>query len=117
MQPLAKSLGVRVVPTFKLFRNKEIVAEIAGAKYDELLAGGLLRFTMAALQADSQDMMTCAKRTESRHLQPVQCVRPMLSCSCPGPCCRQPSSRTTRCKQARQRYQWPSGLLWWKGRL
>lgn len=39
LQPLAKSLGVRVVPTFKLFKNKEIIAEVVGAKYDELLAG------------------------------------------------------------------------------
>lgn len=35
---LAKELGVRVVPTFKLFKNKEIIGEVRGAKFDALLA-------------------------------------------------------------------------------
>lgn len=34
---LAKELGVKVVPTFKLLKNREIVAEVKGAKYDDLL--------------------------------------------------------------------------------
>jgi thioredoxin-like negative regulator of GroEL len=37
MQPLAKSLGIKAVPTFKLFKNKEQVHEIQGAKYDALI--------------------------------------------------------------------------------
>ncbi|KAJ7513575.1 hypothetical protein O6H91_23G028300 [Diphasiastrum complanatum] len=36
-KPLAKELGVRVVPTFKIFKNKALVGEVAGAKYDELV--------------------------------------------------------------------------------
>ena len=38
VQALAKSLGVKSVPTFKLIRNKKIVAEVVGAKYDSLVA-------------------------------------------------------------------------------
>lgn len=34
---LAKELGVRVVPTFKIFKNREEVAEVKGAKFDELV--------------------------------------------------------------------------------
>ncbi|KAI5076335.1 hypothetical protein GOP47_0008400 [Adiantum capillus-veneris] len=34
---LAKKLGVKVVPTFKLFRNREEIAEVKGAKFDELV--------------------------------------------------------------------------------
>lgn len=37
-KPLAKSLGVRVVPTFKLIRNKEVFSQVEGAKYDDLVA-------------------------------------------------------------------------------
>ncbi|KAG0620886.1 hypothetical protein M758_4G252400 [Ceratodon purpureus] len=36
-KPLAKELGVKTVPTFKIFKNAEVVAEIRGAKYDELV--------------------------------------------------------------------------------
>ncbi|CAI5508808.1 unnamed protein product [Closterium sp. Naga37s-1] len=36
-QPLAKGLGVRSVPTFKLFRNLAQIDEVQGAKYDLLL--------------------------------------------------------------------------------
>ncbi|EFJ19726.1 hypothetical protein SELMODRAFT_110708 [Selaginella moellendorffii] len=35
--PLAKELGIRVVPTFKILKHKKIVAEIAGAKFDDLV--------------------------------------------------------------------------------
>ena len=38
VQALAKSLGVKSVPTFKLIRNKKVVAEVVGAKYDSLVA-------------------------------------------------------------------------------
>lgn len=34
---LAKKLGVKVVPTFKLFRNRQEIAEVKGAKFDELV--------------------------------------------------------------------------------
>eukprot|EP00250_Pteridium_aquilinum_P030308 c4105_g1_i1 orf=214-777(+) len=34
---LAKKLGVKVVPTFKLFRNRLEIAEVKGAKFDELV--------------------------------------------------------------------------------
>lgn len=37
-QPLAKELGVRVVPTFKLLKHSQVVSEVAGAKFNELLA-------------------------------------------------------------------------------
>jgi thioredoxin 1 len=36
-KPLAKELGVKTVPTFKIFKNGEEVAEIRGAKYDDLV--------------------------------------------------------------------------------
>ncbi|CAI5955998.1 unnamed protein product [Closterium sp. NIES-64] len=36
-KPLAKGLGVRSVPTFKLFRNLAQIDEVQGAKYDLLL--------------------------------------------------------------------------------
>ncbi|EFJ10424.1 hypothetical protein SELMODRAFT_183993 [Selaginella moellendorffii] len=36
-KPLAKELGIRVVPTFKILKHKKIVAEIAGAKFDDLV--------------------------------------------------------------------------------
>ncbi|KAL2645060.1 hypothetical protein R1flu_012647 [Riccia fluitans] len=37
-KPLAKELGIRVVPTFKIFKNGELVTSITGAKYDNLVA-------------------------------------------------------------------------------
>ncbi|KAL8166240.1 hypothetical protein V2J09_007739 [Rumex salicifolius] len=37
-KPLAKELGIRVVPTFKILKHKEIVKEITGAKFDDLVA-------------------------------------------------------------------------------
>ncbi|MFQ6653448.1 hypothetical protein Gotur_024853 [Gossypium turneri] len=37
-QPLAKELGIRVVPTFKILKHKKIVKEVTGAKYDDLVA-------------------------------------------------------------------------------
>ena len=36
-KPLAKELGVKIVPTFKVFKNAELVAEIRGAKFDKLV--------------------------------------------------------------------------------
>lgn len=36
-KPLAKELGVKTVPTFKIFKNAEVVGEVRGAKYDELV--------------------------------------------------------------------------------
>jgi len=36
-KPLAKELGVKSVPTFKIFKNAKLVAEIRGAKFDDLV--------------------------------------------------------------------------------
>ncbi|KAK6915164.1 Thioredoxin domain [Dillenia turbinata] len=36
-KPLAKELGIRVVPTFKILKNSKIVKEVKGAKYDDLV--------------------------------------------------------------------------------
>ena len=36
MQPLAKELGLRVVPTFKIFKNGKVAKEVTGAKIDAL---------------------------------------------------------------------------------
>lgn len=36
-QPLAKELGIRVVPTFKILKHKKIVKEVKGAKFDDLV--------------------------------------------------------------------------------
>ena len=36
-QPLAKELGIRVVPTFKILKHNKIVKEVTGAKYDDLV--------------------------------------------------------------------------------
>ncbi|WCJ38858.1 thioredoxin F2 [Euphorbia peplus] len=35
---LAKELGIRVVPTFKILKDNKIVKEVTGAKFDDLLA-------------------------------------------------------------------------------
>lgn len=37
-KPLAKELGVKSVPTFKIFKNAKVVAEIRGAKFDDLVS-------------------------------------------------------------------------------
>lgn len=37
-KPLAKELGIRVVPTFKILKEGKIVEEVTGAKYDTLVA-------------------------------------------------------------------------------
>ncbi|KAG9145447.1 hypothetical protein Leryth_027315 [Lithospermum erythrorhizon] len=37
-QPLAKELGIKVVPTFKILKDSKIVKEITGAKFDDLVA-------------------------------------------------------------------------------
>eukprot|EP00271_Cylindrocystis_brebissonii_P012099 TRINITY_DN30189_c0_g1_i1.p1 TRINITY_DN30189_c0_g1~~TRINITY_DN30189_c0_g1_i1.p1 ORF type:complete len:198 (-),score=35.65 TRINITY_DN30189_c0_g1_i1:700-1293(-) len=34
---LAKELGIKVVPTFKLYKQNELVGQVAGAKFDALL--------------------------------------------------------------------------------
>ncbi|KAG6588261.1 Thioredoxin F2, chloroplastic [Cucurbita argyrosperma subsp. argyrosperma] len=36
-KPLAKELGIKVVPTFKILKNKMVVKEVTGAKYDDLV--------------------------------------------------------------------------------
>lgn len=36
-QPLAKELGIRVVPTFKILKDNKIVKEVTGAKFDDLV--------------------------------------------------------------------------------
>ena len=36
-QPLAKELGIRVVPTFKILKHNEVVKEVTGAKFDDLV--------------------------------------------------------------------------------
>lgn len=36
LQPLAKELGIKVVPTFKILKGGKVVKEVTGAKIDEL---------------------------------------------------------------------------------
>ncbi|PKA60908.1 Thioredoxin F2, chloroplastic [Apostasia shenzhenica] len=36
-KPLAKELGIRVVPTFKIFKDCKVVKEVTGAKFDDLV--------------------------------------------------------------------------------
>ncbi|KAG2281410.1 hypothetical protein Bca52824_052630 [Brassica carinata] len=38
LQPVATELGIRVVPTFKIFKDGKVIKEVVGAKFDELLA-------------------------------------------------------------------------------
>lgn len=35
-QPLAKELGIKVVPTFKILKQGKILKEVTGAKFDDL---------------------------------------------------------------------------------
>lgn len=35
-QPLAKELGIKVVPTFKILKQGKILKEVIGAKFDDL---------------------------------------------------------------------------------
>lgn len=37
-QSLAKELGIKVVPTFKILKDNKIVKEVTGAKFDDLVA-------------------------------------------------------------------------------
>ncbi|XP_027087186.1 thioredoxin F, chloroplastic [Coffea arabica] len=37
-KPLAKELGIKVVPTFKILKDNNIVKEVTGAKFDDLVA-------------------------------------------------------------------------------
>ncbi|KAJ0438025.1 putative monodehydroascorbate reductase (NADH) [Helianthus annuus] len=37
-KPLAKELGIKVVPTFKILKHGKIVKEVTGAKFDNLVA-------------------------------------------------------------------------------
>ncbi|XP_004492848.1 thioredoxin F-type, chloroplastic-like [Cicer arietinum] len=37
-KPLAKELGLKVVPTFKILKDSKVVKEVTGAKYDDLVA-------------------------------------------------------------------------------
>ncbi|XP_019185723.1 PREDICTED: thioredoxin F-type, chloroplastic-like [Ipomoea nil] len=37
-RPLAKELGIKVVPTFKILKSGKIVKEVTGAKLDDLIA-------------------------------------------------------------------------------
>lgn len=37
LQPLAKELGIRVVPTFKILKDSKVVKEVTGAKFDDLV--------------------------------------------------------------------------------
>lgn len=36
-KPLTSKLGIGILPTFKIFKNKFLVSEVKGAKYDELI--------------------------------------------------------------------------------
>lgn len=36
-KPLAKELGIKVVPTFKILKDGKVVKEVTGAKFDDLL--------------------------------------------------------------------------------
>jgi len=35
---LAKELGIKVVPTFKILKDNKVVKEVTGAKFDDLVA-------------------------------------------------------------------------------
>uniref|UniRef100_A0A9I9EJ25 Thioredoxin domain-containing protein n=1 Tax=Cucumis melo TaxID=3656 RepID=A0A9I9EJ25_CUCME len=35
--PLAKELGIKVVPTFKILKDKKVVKEVTGAKFEDLV--------------------------------------------------------------------------------
>ncbi|KAL7109617.1 hypothetical protein ACP275_06G185200 [Erythranthe tilingii] len=37
-KPLAKELGIKVVPTFKILKDNKIVKEVTGAKFDDLVS-------------------------------------------------------------------------------
>ncbi|KAL3520489.1 hypothetical protein ACH5RR_018638 [Cinchona calisaya] len=37
-RPLAKELGIKVVPTFKILKDNKVVKEVTGAKFDDLVA-------------------------------------------------------------------------------
>nr|XP_010926621.2 thioredoxin F2, chloroplastic [Elaeis guineensis] len=37
-KPLAKELGIRVVPTFKILKDSKVIKEVTGAKLDDLVA-------------------------------------------------------------------------------
>ncbi|KAJ0232611.1 Thioredoxin F2 [Hirschfeldia incana] len=37
-KPVAKELGISVVPTFKILKDGKVIKEVVGAKFDELLA-------------------------------------------------------------------------------
>ncbi|KFK25880.1 hypothetical protein AALP_AA8G174200 [Arabis alpina] len=37
-KPLAKELGIRAVPTFKILKDNKIVKEVTGAKFEDLVA-------------------------------------------------------------------------------
>ncbi|XP_042488250.1 thioredoxin F-type, chloroplastic-like [Macadamia integrifolia] len=37
-KPLAKELGIKVVPTFKILKGSKVVKEVTGAKFDDLVA-------------------------------------------------------------------------------
>uniref|UniRef100_A0A1J3G9Z2 Thioredoxin F2, chloroplastic n=1 Tax=Noccaea caerulescens TaxID=107243 RepID=A0A1J3G9Z2_NOCCA len=37
-KPLAKELGIKSVPTFKILKDNKVVKEVVGAKYEDLLA-------------------------------------------------------------------------------
>ncbi|OIW20518.1 hypothetical protein TanjilG_14047 [Lupinus angustifolius] len=36
-KPLAKELGIRVVPTFKILKDNKVVKEVTGAKFEDLV--------------------------------------------------------------------------------
>ncbi|MQL79338.1 hypothetical protein Taro_011766 [Colocasia esculenta] len=36
-RPLAKELGIKVVPTFKILKDGKVVKEVTGSKFDELV--------------------------------------------------------------------------------
>ncbi|KAA0035578.1 protein mlo2-like isoform X2 [Cucumis melo var. makuwa] len=36
-KPLAKEIGIKVVPTFKILKDKKVVKEVTGAKFDDLV--------------------------------------------------------------------------------
>ncbi|XP_057788852.1 thioredoxin F, chloroplastic-like [Salvia miltiorrhiza] len=36
-KPLAKELGIKVVPTFKILKDEKVIKEVTGAKFDDLV--------------------------------------------------------------------------------
>ncbi|XP_047955058.1 thioredoxin F, chloroplastic-like isoform X3 [Salvia hispanica] len=43
-KPLAKELGIKVVPTFKILKDEKVIKEVTGAKFDDLVHAIEIKF-------------------------------------------------------------------------